>query len=86
MNNKWALILGGSNGLGLATAKKLGKHGYHIIVVHRDRRSETEAIELQFDEIRGSGVQVKSFNADALNPDKQKELTTRNSSSITGKP
>jgi enoyl-[acyl-carrier protein] reductase I len=25
--NEWALILGGSSGLGLATAKKLAKHG-----------------------------------------------------------
>lgn len=74
MNNKWALILGGSNGLGLATAKKLGQHGYHILIVHRDRRSETEAIELEFEEIRTSGVQVRTFNADALNPDKQKDL------------
>ena len=35
-NNHWALILGGSSGLGLATAKKLASHGYHILIIHRD--------------------------------------------------
>jgi enoyl-[acyl-carrier protein] reductase III len=32
----WALILGGSTGLGLATAKELAKHGMNIFVVHRN--------------------------------------------------
>ncbi len=82
MNNKWALILGGSNGLGLATAKKLALHGYHILIVHRDRRSETEAIESEFEEIRTSGVEVKTFNADALNPDKREELVVEMSNTM----
>jgi len=32
---KWAIVLGGSSGLGLATAKKLAGKGYHLIIVHR---------------------------------------------------
>ena len=66
--------------MGLATAKKLALHNYHIFIVHRDRRSEIEAIELEFEKIRTSGVQVKTFNADALNPIKRNELVVEMSS------
>lgn len=69
--NFWALILGGSSGLGLATAKKLASHGYHIIIVHRDRRSDMDTIENAFDEIRAFGNQLITLNADALNAEKR---------------
>jgi enoyl-[acyl-carrier protein] reductase I len=69
--NFWALILGGSSGLGLATAKKLARHGYHIIIVHRDRRSDMDAIENAFNEIRAFGNQLITVNADALNAEKR---------------
>lgn len=72
----WALILGGSNGLGLATAKKMARHGYHIIVVHRDRRTNMEAIEAAFKDILDQGVFFKSFNKDAINAEKRQELLT----------
>ena len=39
MNNK-ALVVGGSNGIGLALTKKLVKEGYHVIVVDREQPSE----------------------------------------------
>ncbi|MGB6151202.1 MAG: SDR family NAD(P)-dependent oxidoreductase, partial [Pricia sp.] len=39
VNKQWALVLGGSSGLGVATAKKLAMHGFNIIIVHRDRKS-----------------------------------------------
>ena len=44
LKKEWALILGGSSGLGLATAKKLAKHGYNLIVLHRDRRADIAEI------------------------------------------
>lgn len=71
---RWALILGGSKGLGLATARKLARHGYHLLIVHRDRRSELPDIENEFSEIRGQGTQCISFNCDALNPVKRKDV------------
>ncbi|ASV32773.1 enoyl-ACP reductase FabI [Maribacter cobaltidurans] len=74
MDTNWAIILGGSNGLGLATAKKLARHGYHILVVHRDRRTHMDAIEKEFNEIRAQGVSFKAFNADALNSEKRGNL------------
>ncbi|QLG46956.1 enoyl-ACP reductase FabI [Costertonia aggregata] len=70
----WALILGGSSGLGLATAQKLAKEGYHIIAVHRDRKSDLEHIEKEFKSITLSGVQLKNFNVDATQLEKRKRL------------
>lgn len=71
---KWALILGGSSGLGLATAQKLGQHGFNLILLHRDRRTDLDEITSQLEQIRALGVKVVSFNADATNGTKQKEL------------
>jgi len=70
----WALILGGSSGLGLATAKKLAQAGYSILCVHRDRRVDMDAIAMQFAEIKAMGVGLHSFNADATNPHKRQAL------------
>lgn len=67
----WALILGGSSGLGLATAKKLALHGLDIIIVHRDRKSDLEEIKSKFKEITSKGVVLKNFNMDAANAEKR---------------
>lgn len=69
--NEWALILGGSSGLGLATAKKLARHGYNITVIHRDRKSDLELINAQFKEITSGGSKLKSFNVDVTHPEKR---------------
>ncbi|WP_340199102.1 SDR family NAD(P)-dependent oxidoreductase [Ascidiimonas sp. W6] len=66
-NNHWALILGGSSGLGLATAKKLASHGYNLIIIHRDRKLDLEEINRSFNEIRKTGVTLISYNKDAVN-------------------
>jgi NAD(P)-dependent dehydrogenase (short-subunit alcohol dehydrogenase family) len=70
----WALILGGSSGFGLATAKKLAQHGMNICIVHRDRRGAMKAIEPEFDKLRETGVKFHTWNADAINADKRTEL------------
>ena len=67
--NEWALILGGSSGLGLATAKKLAQHGLNICIVHRNPRLHQEAIAKEFEIIKQEGVQFQSFNVDAFKPD-----------------
>lgn len=72
--NYWALILGGSSGLGLATAKKLAKHGMNICIVHRNSRAQIQEIEIAFDEIRNENVEFLSFNIDAFNVDKRTEV------------
>ncbi len=80
--NNWALILGGSTGLGYATALKLAQHGMHICIVHRNARIHMPAIESNFERIKDTGVNLLSFNIDATNAEKRlqiaKELVVRN--------
>ncbi len=64
--HKTALILGGSSGLGLATANKLALSGFDIVIVHRDRKSSIPAFEVEIEKIQKLGVSVKTFNKDAL--------------------
>lgn len=68
-SNQWALILGGSSGFGLATARKLARHGMSLGLVHRDRRGAMRGIEEQFDELRGWGTSVLTLNENALTPE-----------------
>ena len=69
--NGIALILGGSSGLGLASAKKLADHGYDLAIVHRDRKSDLQQVEEEFRQITLKGCRLKSFNLDALNSTKR---------------
>jgi enoyl-[acyl-carrier protein] reductase III len=61
----WAIVLGGSSGLGLASAKKLARHGMNIALVHRDRRGAMSRIEAELADIRATGVALHTFNLDA---------------------
>ena len=72
--NYWALILGGSSGLGLATAKKLAKHGMNICIVHRNSRALEDQINNEFEIIRSEGFQFKAFNLDAFKPEKREAV------------
>lgn len=72
--NQWALILGGSAGLGLATAKKLASQNFNLIIIHRDRRLDMENIQDEFDKIRQSGVSLFAFNKDATNAQIREQL------------
>jgi enoyl-[acyl-carrier protein] reductase III len=56
---KWALIIGGSSGMGLATSQKLNKHGFNLIIIHRDRRSLIPAFNEHLDEIKKTGQKVR---------------------------
>ncbi|MCT8340272.1 SDR family oxidoreductase [Flavobacteriaceae bacterium TK19130] len=68
-NNSWALILGGSSGLGLATAEKLASSGFHICIVHRDRKANLPDFEAKCEAMRKHDVSIKTFNASALKPE-----------------
>lgn len=70
----WALILGGSQGLGLASAKKLAREGYHICIVHRDRRADLEGFEAEVKEMRAWGNQCLTFNKDILKDKNRKQI------------
>jgi enoyl-[acyl-carrier protein] reductase I len=70
----WALVLGGSSGLGLATAKKLAKHGMNICIIHRNSRTQEKEINVEFDTIKAEGVLFKSYNVDAFKEEKRQEI------------
>ena len=73
-SDQWALVLGGSSGFGLATAQKLASHGMNLCIVHRDRRGALKRIDPEFDKIRAAGVKLVTFNLDALDPEKRREV------------
>jgi NAD(P)-dependent dehydrogenase (short-subunit alcohol dehydrogenase family) len=72
--NYWALILGGSSGIGLASAKKLAELGINIYIVHRDRRGAMTKINEGFDIIKSKGVKLESFNTNALTAEGRDEV------------
>lgn len=71
---KWAIILGGSSGLGLASAKKLASEGMNICIIHRDRKSNLAAFEEEVKKMKAHGISVKTYNKDALNQDIRLEI------------
>lgn len=73
-SDQYVLILGGSSGLGLATARKLAAEGLNLCLVHRDRRSRWDEINAAFEELRATGRKVLAFNLNALQADKQAEV------------
>lgn len=72
--NQWAIILGGSSGLGLASAKKLASEGMNICIVHRDRKSNLNVFEQEVKAMEVFGIKVKTFNKDALSRDVRNEI------------
>lgn len=61
---QWALVLGGSSGLGYASALKLAQDGYNICIVHRDTRGQMHEVNQGFEAIKTTGVQFLQFNGD----------------------
>ena len=71
--DEWAVILGGSSGMGLAAADKLSRHGMSVFIVHRDRKGAMGRIQPSFDAIAARGVGFRALNLDALSPEGQAE-------------
>ncbi|WP_431121144.1 SDR family oxidoreductase [Flagellimonas flava] len=71
---KWALIIGGSSGLGLATAQKLASEGFNLILIHRDRRANMPSVQEEFQLMVSNGATVHSFNKDAVDVAGRKEI------------
>ena len=79
--NQWAIILGGSSGLGLGSAKKLASHGMNLCLVHRDRKARLPQFLAEVEAMRAHGVDVLTFNQDALKAETREEILT----ALTGK-
>ncbi len=73
--NEWAIILGASSGLGLATAKKLAEEGLNICLVYRARKSDFAAIETEFETIASTRkVKLLHFNMDVVKPENREAI------------
>ena len=65
--NEWAIILGASSGLGLATAKKIAKEGLNLCLIYRARKSDVAGIESEFESIMSDNkVKLIHFNKDVV--------------------
>jgi NAD(P)-dependent dehydrogenase (short-subunit alcohol dehydrogenase family) len=69
MNNKIALITGGSRGLGKSTAINLAEKGVHCIITYLSKRAEAERVVAEIQQIGQAGValqldagDIKSFD------------------------
>ena len=72
--NYWTVILGGSSGLGLASAKKLAREGLNICIIHRNPRTEMEQINKEFDFFKNENIKYLTLNKDILNPIIQQDI------------
>lgn len=61
-NNSTALITGGTNGIGLATAKKLAQLGIHVLVVGRNAERGKKGV----DKIRTAGGKADFISSELL--------------------
>jgi enoyl-[acyl-carrier protein] reductase I len=81
-NQYWAIILGGSQGLGLATARKLAKHGMNLCIVHRTRKADMPDVARAFEQIQQSGIELKQYNVDATHADRRRQVIDELTESI----
>lgn len=70
----FAIVLGGSQGLGLATVRKLLLEGIPVIAIHRDMRKDMEQITVEFDSLSGGSTPFYSIHKDAIREKGQVEI------------
>ena len=68
---RWALILGGSSGMGEATALTLAGAGYNIIGIHLDFRAALAHVEEVKAGIEAKGVEALYINMNAADDEKR---------------
>lgn len=61
----WAIVLGGSSGMGLAIAQQLAQMGFELAVVYREPKSRLKCLTPILAGMRSDGTQVLEFNVDA---------------------
>jgi NAD(P)-dependent dehydrogenase (short-subunit alcohol dehydrogenase family) len=71
----WAVVLGGSSGFGLASAKRLARAGLNLVIGHKDPPAAVEAsLRPHFDEIRASGVELFLHNGNLFDEEERGAL------------
>ena len=68
---RWALILGGSSGMGEATARALAANGYRIIGIHLDFRAALAHVDEVKEAIEAAGSEALYVNMNAADDEKR---------------
>lgn len=61
-NNSWAIILGGSSGIGFACAKSLAEKKFNLFLVHRDGRIGTKTLLEEIEKWKKNHIEIKTLN------------------------
>ncbi|EAS19742.1 putative dehydrogenase/reductase [Flavobacteria bacterium BBFL7] len=69
-DGQYGIILGGSSGLGYASAIKLAQHGMNLVILYRASRLQSTKIESDFDKLKSYGIQLLTLNIDAAREEK----------------
>jgi NAD(P)-dependent dehydrogenase (short-subunit alcohol dehydrogenase family) len=73
---RWALILGGSSGMGEATARSLAAAGYNVCGIHLDFRAALQHVEELKADLEKAGAEVLYVNMNAADDEKRAAALT----------
>ncbi|MCX7862230.1 MAG: SDR family oxidoreductase [Bacteroidales bacterium] len=74
-SKNWALIFGGSSGIGNACAYELARKGFHLIIIHRDGRIATKSFNEQILSWKTEySVQIHTLNININTTEGKEEL------------
>jgi enoyl-[acyl-carrier protein] reductase III len=77
LKGTWSLVLGASSGMGAAATRAIARAGGNIVGVHLDAGERRQAADALAGELRGHGVEVDFFNANAASPAVRAEVVGR---------
>jgi NAD(P)-dependent dehydrogenase (short-subunit alcohol dehydrogenase family) len=74
-SDRWAIILGGSSGFGLATVEKLARHGMNIAALYRETSIAEKPLKEKLSGIAASaGVTIETHNVNALDAESRENF------------
>src|SRR6056297_1572914 len=74
LQNKTALVTGGSRGIGAAIVRRLARGGANVAFTYRNSDDEARQLVAELEEM---GVRAKAYQADAEQPEKLPELVPK---------